>query len=69
MQYMAKGDFPEGIFPVTYSIKDMSYALRLARETGVSAEGARLVDGRLKEVEAAGYGEQYSPVLYRLLEE
>ena len=69
MQYMAKGNFPEGIFPVTYSIKDMSYALRLARETGVNAEGARLVDGRLKEAEAAGYGEQYSPVLYRLLEE
>ena len=46
----------------------MSYALRLARETGVNAEGARLVDGRLKEVEAAGYGKNYSPVLYKLFE-
>ena len=69
MQYMAKGDFPEGVFPVTYSIKDMSYALRLADETGVNAEGARLVDKRLKEVEAAGYGKKYSPVLYKLFEE
>ena len=69
MQYMAKGDFPEGVFPVTYSIKDMSYALRLAEETDVSAEGARLVDKRLKEVEAAGYGKKYSPVLYKLFEE
>ena len=69
MQYMAKGDFPEGVFPVTYSIKDMSYALRLADETGVNAEGARLVDRRLKEVEAAGYGKKYSPVLYKLFEE
>ena len=69
MQYMAKGDFPEDVFPVTYSIKDMSYALRLAEETGVNAEGARLVDRRLKEVEAAGYGKKYSPVLYKLFEE
>ena len=69
MQYMAKGDFPEDVFPVTYSIKDMSYALRLADETGVNAEGARLVDKRLKEVEAAGYGKKYSPVLYKLFEE
>ena len=68
IQYMAKGDFPEDIFPVTYSIKDMSYALRLAEETGVNAEGARLVDRRLKEAEAAGYGKQYSPVLYKLFE-
>ena len=69
IQYMAKGDFPEDIFPVTYSIKDMSYAMRLAEETGVNAEGARLVDRRLKEAEAAGYGKQYSPVLYKLFEE
>ena len=68
IQYMAKGDFPEDIFPVTYSIKDMSYALRLAEETDVNAEGARLVDRRLKEAEAAGYGKQYSPVLYKLFE-
>ena len=68
MQYMAKGDFPEDVFPVTYSIKDMSYALRLAEETGVNAEGARLVDRRLKEAEAAGYGKKYSPVLYKLFE-
>ncbi len=69
MQYMAKGDFPEDIFPVTYSIKDMSYALRLAEETDVNAEGARLVERRLKEAETAGYGKQYSPVLYKLFEE
>ena len=68
IQYMAKGDFPEDIFPVTYSIKDMSYAMRLAEETGVNAEGARLVERRLKEAEAAGYGKQYSPVLYKLFE-
>jgi len=68
MQYMAKGEYPEDVFPVTYSIKDMSYALRLAGETGVNAEGAQLVDRRLKEAEVAGYGKKYSPVLYKLFE-
>ena len=68
MQYMAKGDFPDDVFPVNYSIKDMSYALRLAKETGIDAEGARLVDRRLKAAEAAGYGNLYCPVLYKLLD-
>ena len=67
MQYMVKGEFPDDIFPVNYSIKDMSYALRLAEETGVDVEGAKLVDRRLKEAKAAGYGKLYSPVLYKML--
>ena len=68
MQYMAKGVFPDDVFPVNYSIKDMNYALRLADETSVDAEGARLADRRLKEAKAAGYGKLYCPVLYKLLD-
>ena len=43
--------------------------MRLAEETGVNAEGAQLVDRRLKEAKIAGYGKQYSPVLYKVFEE
>ncbi|MDA0662772.1 MAG: NAD(P)-dependent oxidoreductase [Proteobacteria bacterium] len=69
MQYMMKEQYPDDVFPVTYSIKDMSYTLRLIDETGVNAEAARLVDRKLKEVDARGWGKYYSPVLYRLLED
>ena len=68
MQYMMKDEYPDDVFPVTYSIKDMDYAMRLADETGVNAESARLVEKRLKEAEAEGYGKLYSPVLYKLLD-
>ena len=56
MQYMMKEQYPDDVFPVTYSIKDMSYTLRLIDETGVNAEAARLVDRKLKEVDARGWG-------------
>ena len=68
MQYMVKGDFPDDVFPVTYSIKDMSYALQLAQQHGVDAAGARLTDQRLREAEAAGDGKLYCPVMYKLLD-
>ena len=68
MQYMVKGDFPDDVFPVTYSIKDIGYALQLAEKHGVDAAGARLADKRLREAEAAGYGKLYCPVMYKLLD-
>ncbi len=68
MQYMVKGDFPDDVFPVTYSIKDIGYALQLAEKHGVDAAGARLTDQRLREAEAAGYGNLYCPVMYKLLD-
>ncbi len=68
MQYMVKGDFPDDVFPTTYSIKDMSYALRLAEENNVDAAAARLTDARLREAEAAGYGKLYCPVIYKLID-
>ena len=68
MQYMVKGDFPDDVFPVTYSIKDIGYALQLAQKHDVDAAGARLADKRLREAEAAGYGQLYCPVMYKLLD-
>ena len=68
IQYMVRGEFPDDIFPVNYSIKDMSSALRLAEKVGVDAEGARLANKRLKQAKAEGYGQLYCPVIYKLLE-
>ena len=68
LKSMASDDHPEGAFPVTYAIKDVSYALKLAEETGVDAKGAKLTVDRLKEAEAAGYGAKYSTVIQRIIE-
>lgn len=69
MQYMVKGDFPDDVFPVTYSLKDLSYALKLAEETNVDAATGKLVEQRFKDAIEAGYGDLYGPVLYKLLED
>jgi len=68
IQYMIKDDFPDDIFPVNYSIKDMGSALRLAEKTGVDAKGARLVNRQLRKARAEGYGKLYYPVIYKLLD-
>lgn len=68
LKSMAIDDHLEEAFPVTYAIKDVSYALKLAQETGVAAKGAELVVERLKEAEAAGYGKNYGTVIQRIIE-
>ena len=65
MKAVLTGEFPERAFSVEYARKDLLYALRLARETGVDARGARTVDGWFAEAIAAGDGEQYHPVISR----
>lgn len=67
--HMTTGDYPTDRFPTTYSRKDLTYALALAEQVGVEAAGAALVAGRFDEVIERGWGEQYSPVVYRLFEE
>jgi 3-hydroxyisobutyrate dehydrogenase-like beta-hydroxyacid dehydrogenase len=66
--YMAKGDYPDDLFPITYSLKDLRYALQLAEEGNVDAQGAKLVEQRLVEAIDAGYGNLYCPAIYMLLD-
>ena len=59
--------FPTLAFSARYALKDNDYALALAAAAGVSADGAELVARRLQESINAGYGDDYFPVLSRLL--
>jgi len=68
MEYMVKDNFPDDVFPVTYSLKDIGYALKLAEETGVDAASARVAQDRLKAADAAGYGKLYGPVVYKVID-
>ena len=63
---MIPDTFPKQAFPTDYALKDVSYALDLAREAGLSAPGAELAEARMKMAQAAGYSEEYFPVLARL---
>ena len=66
MKAMLKDAFPKGAFPTDYALKDVSYALDLAELTGIRAHGAELARDRMEKARAAGFNEEYFPVLARL---
>jgi len=68
MKAMLPANFPTDAFPATYARKDLDYALELAQQVGLDAAGAELVGERLDRAIEAGYGENYFPVLLRILE-
>lgn len=67
--HMVTGEYPDDQFPTTYSLKDLRYALSLADTVGVNAESAKLAEKKLVEAIDRGYGQFYSPVIYKLFEE
>ncbi|WP_136635285.1 NAD(P)-dependent oxidoreductase [Pseudooceanicola onchidii] len=66
MKAMIPDVFPRQAFPTDYALKDISYALELAEEAGLAAPGADLAQARMRMAQAAGYSEDYFPVLARL---
>ncbi|MGR3323072.1 MAG: NAD(P)-dependent oxidoreductase [Pseudooceanicola sp.] len=66
MKAIIPGDFPTGAFPTDYALKDVSYALDLAREAGIAAPGAELAEARMKISQAAGFGAEYFPALSKV---
>lgn len=60
-------EFPLRAFSVEYAKKDLSYALALATEHHVQADGARRVDALFDQAIAAGLGGEYFPVISRIL--
>ena len=68
MKAMLAECYPEGAFPVTYAMKDLDYALDLAQEAGVDAEGAALVKALFAEAIECGLGARYHPVIATLID-
>ena len=60
--------FPESAFPVTYALKDLDYALELAADSGIDAEGAVLVKALFAEAIENGLGARYHPVIATLID-
>ncbi len=62
---MLPGVYPERAFSTRYAQKDLDYALALADQAGITAQGARLVRERFARAIEAGDGERYWPVIAR----
>ena len=60
--------FPLRAFSVEYAKKDLGYALELAASAGVDAEGAQRVDRLLDRAISQGLGDQYFPVVSRVVD-
>ncbi len=54
--------------PVAYAMKDLDYALALAAEAGIDAEGAALVKALFAEAIESGLGARYHPVIATLID-
>ena len=63
LKAIVPGVFPERAFSTEYALKDLSYALELAREGGIRLRGAELIGTILQEAIDAGSGENYFPVI------
>lgn len=69
MKAMLPARFPKRAFSAHYAKKDLSYALELAAETGVTADGARLAAQIVERAIAKGVGDGYWPVLLAVIDE
>jgi 3-hydroxyisobutyrate dehydrogenase-like beta-hydroxyacid dehydrogenase len=69
LKAIAPASFPLRAFSVEYARKDLAYALELAARAGVDAQGAQRVDRLFERAIAAGFGEQYFPVISRVVSE
>ncbi len=63
MKALLPESHPERAFPVTYMLKDLGYALELARAAGLELQGAGTVRRLLEETAALGLGEAYHTAL------
>ena len=68
MKSMLPGMFPERAFSTRYAMKDLSYALEMAEASGLDMEAAKLTMQRLKQADTAGYGDQYHPVVLKVID-
>ena len=65
---MLQDDYPTEAFSVHYALKDLTYALKIAEETGVDARAGKLVRDYFTQAIDAGLGDQYHPVVKRSVE-
>ena len=68
MGSMLPDTHPAQSFPVDYIIKDLSYAIQLAEESGVTMEGAYATRNVLERAAAQGHGDRYYTIMIKAIE-
>ena len=63
LKAIVPGVFPERAFSTEYALKDLSYALELARDAGIKLRAAELIGTILQEAVDAGSAENYFAVI------
>lgn len=66
-EYLAKDTFPEKMFSSTYALKDLNLALTLSDSVQVDNDLTVLTAQKLQKTIDAGYGENYYPVMYKVI--
>ena len=69
MKAMLPGVFPERAFSTVYALKDLSYAIQMAEETGVPALGADVARELMERAKELGFDKEYWPVLIKAIED
>jgi 3-hydroxyisobutyrate dehydrogenase-like beta-hydroxyacid dehydrogenase len=67
LKSVAPKSFPERVFSTDYMLKDLEYALMMARDGGVTARGAEYGRELLTRASKEGHGAAYWPVISTLL--
>jgi 3-hydroxyisobutyrate dehydrogenase len=67
LKAIVPGNFPERAFSTEYALKDLSYALELAKDAAIRIRGAELIGQVLQEAIDAGSGDAYFPVIAKHL--
>jgi len=67
MKAILPGIYPERAFSTQYALKDLGYALELAREAGIDLSGARNARDLLQKSRDAGFGAEYFPALAKVV--
>jgi 3-hydroxyisobutyrate dehydrogenase-like beta-hydroxyacid dehydrogenase len=68
LKAMIPGAFPERAFSTEYALKDLSYALDLARDVELATPGAELAGSVLQEAIDNGFGAAYWPVIAKVVD-
>ena len=68
MKAMIPGEFPERAFSTEYALKDLGYALDLARDVNLQTPGAELAGSVLQEAIDNGFGAAYWPVIAKVID-
>ena len=67
LKSIARDIFPNPAFSVKYAQKDLSYALEMANQMGLSTPGSTTINNLFSKAIDEGYGDLYFPVIKKIL--